>query len=80
MGNFNCRQCGIIIVVAQQMHDTFPQTVKAQEELTRSSPTTLHPCGTRHPLRGFLSKTPTCLRGFSTSSRSNMGRMIFIVP
>jgi hypothetical protein len=36
--------------------------VEAEEELIQGRPTALHPCGARHPLRGFLSKTPTTPR------------------
>jgi hypothetical protein len=54
---------------AGERDDAFPEAVEAEEELIQGRPTALHPCGARHPLRGFLSKTPTSLRRFSISSR-----------
>jgi hypothetical protein len=38
--------------------------METEEELIQGRLTALHPCGARHPLRGFLSKTPTSLRRF----------------
>jgi len=44
------------------------------EELMKGRPTALHPCGARHSLREFLSKTPTGLRRFSArGSRDSTG-------
>jgi hypothetical protein len=46
--------------------------------LTQGRPTALRPCGARHPLRGFLSQTPTSLRRFSTCSGRRTPPMVFM--
>ena len=44
------------------------------EELIQDRLTALHPCGARHQLRGFLSKTPTSLQRCSmVGARSSAG-------
>ena len=65
---------------AREMDDSLPEAVEAEEKLIQGRPTALHPCGARHPLRGFLSKTPTSLRRFSISSCRRKVRTGFLMP
>jgi hypothetical protein len=65
---------------AGKLDDTLPEAVEAEEKLIQGRPTALHPCGARHPLRGFLSKTTTSLRRFSISSRRRKVRTARMVP
>ena len=63
-----------------QADEGLPEAMEAEEELIQGRPTALYPCGARHPLRGFLSKTPTSLRCFSISSGRKMVSMRRMVP
>ena len=62
----------------REVDDALPEAVEAEEELIQGRPTALHPCGACHPLRGFLSKTPTSLRRFSTCPGRRTPPMVFI--
>ena len=60
----------------------FAQVVEkaVAEQLIQGRPTALHPCGARHPLRGFLSKTPTGLQRFSMAGARDSSGMQWKVP